>query len=107
MLSICFVIQYLISIHYSTHVLIINGISLKLNITELQTFFINDLDEGVEGWISKFADDTKVDGVVGSAEGCGRLQRDIDKLHSWAERWQMEFNAEQCEVLLLLPLWKE
>lgn len=37
-LSICFVIQYLISIHYSTHVLIINGISLKLNITELQTF---------------------------------------------------------------------
>ena len=34
-----------------------------------------------------------------SAEGCGRLQRDIDKLQSWAERWQMELNAEKCEVI--------
>jgi len=52
----------------------------------------------VEGWVSTFADDTKVGGVVDSAEGCCRLQRDVDKLQSWAERWQMEFNTEKCEV---------
>ncbi|WP_221627760.1 reverse transcriptase domain-containing protein, partial [Proteus mirabilis] len=61
--------------------------------------FINDLEEGLEGWVSKFADDTKVGGVVDSEEGCGRLQRDIDKLQSWAERWQMEFNVAKCEVI--------
>eukprot|EP00061_Rhincodon_typus_P018924 g48315.t1 len=49
----------------------------------------DSLDEGVGGWISKFADDTKV-GHVDSTEGCSRLQRDIDRMQSWPEKWQME-----------------
>uniref|UniRef100_UPI001626CA59 reverse transcriptase domain-containing protein n=1 Tax=Proteus mirabilis TaxID=584 RepID=UPI001626CA59 len=61
--------------------------------------FINDLDEGVEGWVSKFADDTKIGGVVDSEEGCCRLQRDLDMMQSWAEEWQMEFNPAKCEVV--------
>ena len=27
------------------------------------------------------------------------MQKDIDKLLEWAERWQMEFNAKKCKVL--------
>ena len=65
----------------------------------LFVIFINDLEEGAEGWISKFADDTKIGGVVDEVEGCCRLQRDIDRMQSWAEKWQMEFNPDKCEVI--------
>ena len=28
-----------------------------------------------------------------------RIQQDIDQLETWAERWQMEFNPDKCEVM--------
>ena len=65
----------------------------------LFVIFINDLDEEVEGWVGKFADDTKVGGVVDSLEGCQKLQRDIDRMQDWAEKWQMDFNADKCVVV--------
>ena len=27
-----------------------------------------------------------------SKEDCQRIQQDIDRLETWAEKWQMEFN---------------
>jgi len=61
--------------------------------------YINDLDLGVENDILKFADDTKLYGVVTDVIGAISLQKDLNLLTKWTDTWQMKFNIDKCKVM--------
>uniref|UniRef100_A0A803T8Q3 Reverse transcriptase domain-containing protein n=1 Tax=Anolis carolinensis TaxID=28377 RepID=A0A803T8Q3_ANOCA len=65
----------------------------------LFNIFINDLDEGLEGTIIKFADDTKLGGIANTPEDRSRIQNDLDRLERWAETNKMKFNRDKCKIL--------
>ena len=64
--------------------------------------FINDLDEIldlVNGFVYKFADDTKYGRVIRTEEDQACMQNNINRLLSWAEAWQMNFNQLKCKIM--------
>ena len=67
----------------------------------LLNVFVNDLHVVLEDVLSKFADDTKLEGVVVSTEGGEDLQRDLDKIENRASTNRMKHNKNKCLILHL------
>ena len=64
--------------------------------------YINDIDVCVEQLLAlllKFADDTKVIKRILDHLDNQRLQCVIDKLHEWADTWQLRFNIDKCKII--------
>ncbi|GAB0210111.1 hypothetical protein GRJ2_003476900 [Grus japonensis] len=57
------------------------------------------MDSGIECTLSKFADNTKLCGVVDMLEGRDAMQNELDRLERWARANCMKFNKAKCKVL--------
>ena len=67
----------------------------------LFVIYINDLPDEIEAAVKIFADDTKLYGKASSEEDYTTLQRDVQKLEGWSEKWQLHFNAKKFKTLHL------
>ncbi|KAF4798507.1 RNA-directed DNA polymerase from mobile element jockey-like protein [Turdus rufiventris] len=65
----------------------------------LFNIFTDDMDEGIESFISKFTDDIKLGVCVNLLEDRRVLQRDLEWLDGWEESNRMRFSKYKCLVL--------
>ncbi len=65
--------------------------------------YINDIDLGLNNFISKFADDTKIVNAV-LLEGDRRSLQDLRKISDWSVKWEMSFNINKCQILLVYSI---
>ena len=61
--------------------------------------FINDLPESVHSLVQMFADDTKLFHIIQRASDNIELQKDLESLQEWSNKWQLTFNAAKCKVM--------
>ena len=65
----------------------------------LFSLHINDITS--ESEIKLFADDSVCYREIKNVEDTEKLQKDIDRLGSWARKWDMRFQPVECSIMQL------
>ena len=68
----------------------------------LFSLYINDISSDIESEIRLFADDCVCYREINDEEDTIKLQRDIDRLGSWARKWGMRFQPVKCNTMQLI-----
>jgi ribonuclease P/MRP protein subunit RPP40 len=63
--------------------------------------YINNINDGIESKILKFADDTKLYRKITNEEDVTKLQEDLALLCKWSTERLMLFNVDKCKILHL------
>ncbi len=61
--------------------------------------FINDIDTGLNNFITKLVDDTKIENSIISDHKRQNFQEDLGKISAWFDTWEMPFNVNKCHIL--------
>ena len=61
--------------------------------------YVDDIGNGLSSTVRLFADDCTLYREVRSLQDCTLLQQDINKLHSWTQKWQLALNTNKCKVM--------
>ena len=65
------------------------------------SLYINDISSDIESEIRLFADDCVCYREIKDEDDTIKLQRDIDRLGSWARKWGMRFQPVKCNMMQL------
>ena len=60
--------------------------------------YINDLPENISSKVRLYADDVLLYSTINTKEDCLTLQEDLNTFQLWANKWQMMFNPDKCEL---------
>ena len=71
----------------------------------LFSLYINDISSDIESEIRLFADDCVCNREIKDEKDTMKLQRDIDRLGSWARKWGMRFQPVKCNMMQLTRKW--
>ncbi len=63
--------------------------------------YVNVLPEGLDSFLSMFADDAKIMRRIETEDDSRRLQDDLDRLSEWSNKWLLKFNPSKCKVMKL------
>ena len=61
--------------------------------------YINDLPDCVSSSVRLFADDCVIYRNVKTAKDSDQLQKDLDNLSLWEQKWKMSFNVSKCHII--------